>query len=161
MYAKNWVGQAPFENFDILVKVKVPLGQRFFFFFKKFFLAGDSDQVRFPGRSRSNRGSGGWRHPWRHSTRRVCQCMACDNTWMGKKRRRVWVRESWWRHVFHWGSVCQSFKRRVAVFLGLKFSGFENRGTLDRVAVSVHWIGDPIYIEVKEETTTFEAYGGA
>ena len=76
MYSKNWVGQVHFENFDFLVKVKSPLGQSIFFFFFfffcffffKFFAAG-SDRVRFPGRSGSNQGSGGWRHPWRHAQR--------------------------------------------------------------------------------------------
>ena len=43
------MGQALFENFDFLVKVKVLLSQSFFFFF--FFFAGGSDRVRFLGRS--------------------------------------------------------------------------------------------------------------
>ena len=54
MFAKNWVGQAPFENFDFLVKVKVQLSQSFFFFsfylFFIFLVSGSSDRVRFLGR---------------------------------------------------------------------------------------------------------------
>ena len=38
MYSKNRVEQAIFENFDFLVKVKVLLGQSFFFSFSFFFL---------------------------------------------------------------------------------------------------------------------------
>ena len=56
MYMKNWVGQAPFENFDFLVKVKGPFGESIFFltFFLKIILGG-SDRVRFPSQSGSNR----------------------------------------------------------------------------------------------------------
>ena len=48
-------------------KSKFYLVKAFFFF--NFFFASGSDRVRFPGRSRSNRGSVGWRHPWRHAQR--------------------------------------------------------------------------------------------
>ena len=51
--------------------------------------------------------------------------------------------------------------QRVDNHSGPKFSGFVDRGTLDRVVVSFFWIGGPIYTEVKEEATIFEAYGGA
>ena len=45
-------------------KSKFYLVKAFFFFF-----AGGSDRVRFPGRSGSNRGNGGWRHVQRASVR--------------------------------------------------------------------------------------------
>ena len=45
--------------------------------------------------------------------------------------------------------------------LGLKFSGFADRGTLDRVVVSIFWIGGLICTKVKEEATIFKVYGGA
>ena len=50
------MGQAPFENFDFLVKVKGLFGQSIFFshFFFKIILGG-SDRVRFPSQSGSNR----------------------------------------------------------------------------------------------------------
>ena len=38
MYAKNWVEQVFFENFDFLVKVKDPLGQSLSFYSFIFFL---------------------------------------------------------------------------------------------------------------------------
>ena len=48
------MGQAPFENFDFLVKVNVQLSQSFFFFsfylFFIFLVSGNSDRVRFLGR---------------------------------------------------------------------------------------------------------------
>ena len=50
--------------------------------------------------------------------------------------------------------------QRVDDHLGLKFSDFADRGTLDRVVVSVFWIGGLICIEVKE-ATIFKVYGGA
>ena len=49
------MGQAPFENFDFLVKVKGLFGQSIFFshfFFK--IISGGSDRVRFSGQSGLN-----------------------------------------------------------------------------------------------------------
>ena len=50
------MGQAPFENFDFLVKVKGSFGQSIFFsHFLKKIISGGSDWVRFSGQFGLNR----------------------------------------------------------------------------------------------------------
>ena len=125
----------------------------FFFFFLQAVRTGSGFQVG-PGQTGSRR----WRHPWRHGTECACQSLACDSAWTSCQRVRsygcAWERVEFMLVIAGhsgWAWRC------VHDLLSLKFSGFVDRGTLDRVAVYVFWIGGLIYTEVKEEATIFRS----
>ena len=155
MYSKNWVGQVHFENFDFLIKVKVPLSQSIFsfpfFFFFQAVRTGSPIRVGFkePGQAES----GKWHH---HDVIELeGRVWAREPSWrrVGGPNRRVWAREMTLLITGPSGGAWQ----RVAHRLWPKFLGFVDRSTVDLLVLSVFWNLEHICTGLKDEAAISEA----
>ena len=81
-------GIGPFWKFWLFGQSQSSTRSKLFFFF----FAGGSDRVKFPGRSGSNQGSRGWRHPWRHAQRARVSAWRVERVagWGGAWNWRRW-----------------------------------------------------------------------